>query len=358
MQPEPAAVSLAELVATISLGTDLGLGQPMEHVMRQTLISLRMAERLGLDEADRTVVYYSGLLAWVGCHTDAYELTKWFGDDIAMKHATYQYDMGRPKDAIVSSLRLLGAGQSLPGRLKTWAALPLALRNGSMVELENHWRAADAFAARLGLGADVQQSLVESYERWDGKGPIGLRRDDILLTSRLVQLADVAAAFHAEGGVEAVEEVLRARRGTQLDPSLVDLFCSDVDGLLGDLELAGNWETVLAAAPHLSPRLMEKAFRLRSRGDGGLRRPQVAVHDRALTPGCRSSVRGRDDAGTGRCVDGTTRGPGPRPRPARRAQLDLGQAVAADRLRDRASPPAPLSQRADAGFLTRPEPTR
>jgi hypothetical protein len=63
VQPEPAAVSLAELVATISLGTDLGLGQPMEHVMRQTLISLRMAERLGLDEADRTVVYYSGLLA-------------------------------------------------------------------------------------------------------------------------------------------------------------------------------------------------------------------------------------------------------------------------------------------------------
>ena len=37
----------------ISLGTDLGLGQPMEHVMRQSLIALRLAERLGLDEAAR-----------------------------------------------------------------------------------------------------------------------------------------------------------------------------------------------------------------------------------------------------------------------------------------------------------------
>jgi hypothetical protein len=38
----PVEVRLAELVATLSLGTDLGLGRPMEHVIRQTLIALRM----------------------------------------------------------------------------------------------------------------------------------------------------------------------------------------------------------------------------------------------------------------------------------------------------------------------------
>ena len=42
-------VRLAELVALLSLGTDLGLGQPMEHMIRACLIALRMAERLGLD---------------------------------------------------------------------------------------------------------------------------------------------------------------------------------------------------------------------------------------------------------------------------------------------------------------------
>jgi hypothetical protein len=81
----PAGVRLAELVAALSLGTDLGLGQPMEHVIRQTLIALRMSELLGLDEPERKVVYYSGLLAWVGCHTDAYEQAKWFGDDLTIK---------------------------------------------------------------------------------------------------------------------------------------------------------------------------------------------------------------------------------------------------------------------------------
>ena len=35
---------LAELVAALSLGIDLGFGQPMEHVLRQCLIALRLAE--------------------------------------------------------------------------------------------------------------------------------------------------------------------------------------------------------------------------------------------------------------------------------------------------------------------------
>ena len=44
---------LAELVAALSLGIDLGFGQPMEHVLRQCLIALKLAERLGLDEQQR-----------------------------------------------------------------------------------------------------------------------------------------------------------------------------------------------------------------------------------------------------------------------------------------------------------------
>src|SRR5438094_385652 len=71
---QPSRIRLAELVALLSLGTDLGFGQPMEHVIRECLIALRLAERLGFGESERVVLYYSGLLAWVGCHTDAYEL--------------------------------------------------------------------------------------------------------------------------------------------------------------------------------------------------------------------------------------------------------------------------------------------
>ena len=69
-------------MAVLSLGTDLGLGQPMEHVLRQCLIALRMAERLELGDEERAVIYYTALLAYVGCHVDAHEQAKWLGDDL------------------------------------------------------------------------------------------------------------------------------------------------------------------------------------------------------------------------------------------------------------------------------------
>jgi hypothetical protein len=55
-------VRVAELIAALSLGIDLGFGQPMEHVLRQCLIALKLAEHAGLDEESRAVVYYTALL--------------------------------------------------------------------------------------------------------------------------------------------------------------------------------------------------------------------------------------------------------------------------------------------------------
>src|SRR5881409_1094647 len=88
-----AQVRQAELVAALSLGIDLGFGQPMEHVLRQCLIALRIAERVGLSEEERATVYYTALLINVGCHTDAHEQAKWFGDDIATKAVKYHHEM-------------------------------------------------------------------------------------------------------------------------------------------------------------------------------------------------------------------------------------------------------------------------
>src|SRR3954452_16265602 len=102
-------VRLAELVAALSLGVDLGFGQPMEHVLRQCLIALRLAERVGLDEEQRAVVYYTALLVNVGCHTDAHEQAKLFGDDIALKSTKYDYE-SRSLRGAVAGMRMIGAG--------------------------------------------------------------------------------------------------------------------------------------------------------------------------------------------------------------------------------------------------------
>jgi hypothetical protein len=79
MSTPGSGVRLSELLAALSLGIDLGMGHPMEHVLRQSFIALRLAGKLGFDAPQRQVVYYSSLLAWVGCHVDAYEQARWFG---------------------------------------------------------------------------------------------------------------------------------------------------------------------------------------------------------------------------------------------------------------------------------------
>jgi response regulator RpfG family c-di-GMP phosphodiesterase len=46
--------------------------------------------------------------------------------------------------------------------------------------------------AGLGFDGPVRDSVKQTFARWDGKGvPPGLGGEDILITSRLVNLADV-----------------------------------------------------------------------------------------------------------------------------------------------------------------------
>jgi HD-GYP domain-containing protein (c-di-GMP phosphodiesterase class II) len=246
-------LGLAELVALLSLGTDLGLGQPMEHMVRACLVALRLAEQIGLDESQRTIVYYSGLLAWVGCHTDAYEQAKWLGDDLAVKSdAHYGYDFGRAGPATAFMVKHIGgAGRPLLARARVAAAFLGDGRRSLEALAENHYLATDELARRLGLGDEVREALRQSYERWDGKGPYGFKGADIAIASRLINLADVVEVFRRTGGVDAAVAVARERCATQFDPELVEVFCDRALMLFSDLEGATSWDLVIDAEPSL-----------------------------------------------------------------------------------------------------------
>jgi HD-GYP domain-containing protein (c-di-GMP phosphodiesterase class II)/DNA-binding CsgD family transcriptional regulator len=252
-------VRLAELIAMISLGTDLGMGQPMEHVLRQSLIAVRLADRLGLDEEARGVVYYVSLLAWVGCHVDAYEQAKWFGDDLALKADTRRLDMASLRGKVLVLSRV-GAGRAPLERARLGAKFVSdGLRPKEAIE--NHWLATNELAAALGLGRDVRDGLYQTFERWDGRGvPAEARGEEILVQARLVNLADVVAVFHRAGGVDAAVAVARERSGTQFDPALVDLFCADASLVLSDIDGVTAWSAMNDAEPALEIVLSDQAL--------------------------------------------------------------------------------------------------
>ncbi len=253
-------VRLAELVAALSLGIDLGFGQPMEHVLRQCLIALRLAERLGLDEQARATVYYTALLINVGCHTDAHEQAKWFGDDIAVKSGKYEHEFSRVR-AVATTIRLLGAGNPPLHRFRV--GLEFALSGHREVDgmISQHAGLARALAEELRLPDDVLDALGAAYEQWDGRGwPGQLKGEDVPMAARLAQLGEFVEVAHRVGGLEAATALARKRSGKQFDPALAALLCAEADTILAGLDSVGTWEAVIGAEPALAVMLSGAQF--------------------------------------------------------------------------------------------------
>lgn len=67
MAPEAdSGVRLAELMAALSIATDLGMGQPMEHALSTCIVAVRLGEAAGLSGSGLHDVYYEALLRTVG----------------------------------------------------------------------------------------------------------------------------------------------------------------------------------------------------------------------------------------------------------------------------------------------------
>src|SRR3954453_1202587 len=249
MQPR---LRLAELVAALSLGIDLGFAQPMEHVLRQCLIALRLAEVLGVEEDDRATVYYTALLVNVGCHSDAHEQAKWFGDDIAMKSTKYEYEPYTVADA-VAMVRLIGSGRAPLHRFRTGLEFAIGGYKEVNQMIAHHAALARELGKQLCLPDAVLDGLSASYERWDGRGwPGKLSGDAIPMASRVAQLAEFAEVAYRVGGIEAATAVATKRRGNQFDPLLVDALVLDAPKIFGHLDEVASWDAVIDAEPSLT----------------------------------------------------------------------------------------------------------
>ncbi len=257
---ERSQLRLAELVAALSLGVDLGFGQPMEHVLRQCLIALRLAERVGLDEEQRSVVYYTALLVNVGCHSDAHEQAKWFGDDIALKSGKYDHEL-RGVRAAAASLRLVGSGNPPLHRFRVGLEFALSGHRDLDGMIAQHAALAQALADQLGLPDPVQQAVGASYEQWDGRGwPGKLRGEAVPMASRLAQISEFIEVAHRVGGVEAAVAMAGQRAGSQFDPTLSAIVLAEAEKILDGLDTARTWEAVIGAEPALGVALSEQQF--------------------------------------------------------------------------------------------------
>jgi HD-GYP domain-containing protein (c-di-GMP phosphodiesterase class II) len=242
-----------EVVAALSLATDLAIGQPVEFALRSCALSVALAEAARLDRETVRQVYYQSLLRYVGCNADTDAQAALFGDEMMFRREIALIDQGRPRELVrvlLRALRRANAGRALPSAALAILRGLLASRDASIRILTGHCEVAQRLATRLGFDAAVAGNLGQLYERWDGRGlPAGLRGDAISPAVRVVTLAqDVIVLVEALGVADAIATV-RARRGGAYDPTLVDVFLANTDVLLGRSNDVVAWDAALALEP-------------------------------------------------------------------------------------------------------------
>ncbi|WP_024794068.1 HD domain-containing phosphohydrolase [Tomitella biformata] len=245
----------AEVLATLSVAIDLGLGQPAEHMLRSALIATRLADRLGLGRAQRDTVFHTTLVMWIGCHADSHEYARWFGDDIAVRHDAYLVDWaGLPYLRFL--LRNVARGEPPARRATVMFTLFRDARGQLARMVHSHCASAALLADQVGLGPEVGRVLPFAFERYDGGGlPDGVRSAAIPVEMRVAQLADLLEVHHRQYGLDGALAMAHERRGRQFDPELVDLFTACPAEILAAPATGEVWATALAQAPDGDARL-------------------------------------------------------------------------------------------------------
>src|SRR5919197_4164656 len=175
----------AEVIGALSIATDLGTGQPLEHAMRTAVLAVRLGELAGASREELADTYYVALLHAAGCTSNGHEATLLFCEDIEHRAAFFLIDPADPAQVLAFYRTHVG-----PGR-------PPAVRE-RMIEaaLSDPARARDSFAAMcevaqrfagwLELGPSIEAALEYVFARWDGKGlPRGVGGEDLPLPARL-----------------------------------------------------------------------------------------------------------------------------------------------------------------------------
>lgn len=241
---------LAELLAAISLATDLSHDVPAESALRDALLAVGLARRAGWTGAALSDVYYLALLYHMGC-TGAVAMQSRLGggDDVSVRHWLSEVDYAdRPAvtrvvvTKVATRWRPAGLAQSMAAFATASRDMPEALANVA--------EAASLLSQRLGASPRVVEYLCHAYGRWDGKVfPSLPSGEGLAAPARLVHLVHVAQIYHQAGGLDAANGVVRQRSGSEFDPELSRLWLENGRELLGGMSPDSVWDQALGVEP-------------------------------------------------------------------------------------------------------------
>jgi len=242
-------IRAAELVGALSIATDLGTGQPLEHAVRTAVLAVQLGELAGVSTEELSETYYVALLHASGCTSNGHEAAQLFGDDIAHRAAFYLVDPTNPAEVLEFYRSNVGLGRPEEVRSKMIEAAIAEAAPRAREAFATMCEVAQRFAGWLGLGSNIQEALAYVFSRWDGKGFPDVAGDETPLSMRLLHVARDASLFLSAAGADEARAVLERRSGAAYDPRLAELAAQNLDEMLAGLDDTRMWEHALEIEP-------------------------------------------------------------------------------------------------------------
>ncbi|MGC9496261.1 HD domain-containing phosphohydrolase [Streptomyces sp. WG7] len=242
-------VRLAEVLAALSLTTDLAAGMTFEKGLRTCVVATVFArDVLAGDRETCRAVYETALLRSVGCTSFAPELAAVFGDEVAFQSALKHLDPGDDVPMSEQLFRLGGWTREKARRLAD--TFTEVLPTVGVEAMRNGCEASRALGSGLGVLPRTLAALDDVYERWDGRGiPLGTAGERVSFAARVVHVAEQAVLAHARGGEPAAVAQVVRRAGGHLDPELARAFAADAAKVLAPLREPDAVASTVAAEP-------------------------------------------------------------------------------------------------------------
>ncbi|MBN1450363.1 MAG: HD domain-containing protein, partial [Anaerolineales bacterium] len=250
---------MAEVLAAFSFATDLGTGKSMGHALRACYLGMAMARELRLSDSEQVELYYSFLLMHSGCAALSLAMAPIIqGDELAAIGDITLRDDSSLREMLGWMRANVSPDAPLPTRILN--LVRALLHNPDEGDVRGVCEVAVRVAQRLDMPPGVQNAVRYYLERWDGKGPFGLRGDEIPLSARLLHMALKADACNTVHGRDAAETIALERKGKLFDPHVVDVFLSVAreSNLWEILAKQDLWEVVLELEPDSPYRTIEE----------------------------------------------------------------------------------------------------
>lgn len=244
-------VRTAEVVAALSLATDMGIGVPLEHGLHSALIATRLGDVLGVTQETQAQAYYTSLLFYIGCTASAKTASEVFAEDFALTTYALPVRFGSPLSMAAGMGRAVAPpGPPLNVRAKQLARGVPALAREFRDVVGADCDVAQLLIGRLGLSSAVTTLFAHASDRWDGRGwPARTKGEAIPLPMRIAHVARDAAFQRLLGGDAYAAEVVRERAGGAFDPEIAEAFAEHAAEILSFDPHASVWSEALASEP-------------------------------------------------------------------------------------------------------------